>query len=157
MPRGEKAGNPSIKRHRARKIAPGMRKQGATRAAANLAAVAAMDREYAPRSSGNARKAKHAVDEEARDSRTGQRKTNLTTKDRLRSGARKVSVANRGAAAGRSVKATGRTGAAATGRRARASGDAATRGASARQSTTGRRPPRPRKAAGARRRSGREV
>jgi hypothetical protein len=157
MPRGEKAGNPGVKPHRARRIAEGMRRQGATRAAANLVAVAAMDREYAPKRSGNARKAKHSFDEEAHDSRSGQRKTNLATKNPARAGARKVSVATKGEASKRSVKATGRTGAASTGRRARAAGDPSTRGASARQSTIGRRPPRPRKAAGARRRSGREV
>jgi hypothetical protein len=157
MPRGEKAGNPGVKPHRARRIAEGMKRRGATRAAANLTAAAAMDREYAPRRSGNARKAKHAFDREAHDSRSGQRKTNLTTKEPMRSGARKVSVANRGEASKRSVKATGRSGAATTGRRARGTADPSVRGASARQSTIGRRPPRPRKAAGAKRRSGREI
>ena len=151
------SGKPEVKPHRARRIAEGMRRRGATRAAANLTAVAAMDREYSPKRSGNARKAKHSFDEEAHDSRSGQRKTNLTTKEPRRAGARKVSVATKGEASKRSVKATGRTGAASTGRRARAAGDPSTRGASARQSTIGRRPPRPRKAAGARRRSGREV
>src|SRR4051794_28298191 len=110
MPRGEKAGNSGVKRHRARKIAQGMRRRGATRAAANLVAVAAMDREYSPRRSGNARKAKQAFDEEAHDSRSGQRKTNLTTKDPARSGARKPSAANKPQSSKRGVKATGRPG-----------------------------------------------
>jgi hypothetical protein len=157
MPRGEKAGNTGNKPHRARKIAEGMRRSGATRAAANLTANAAMDREYAPKRSGNPRRAKHSFDEEAHDSRSGQRKTNLRTKDPAVSGARKLSSANKPRSGKRGVKDTGRTDGAATGRKPRAAGDPATRKASGKQSTVGKRPPRPRKAAGARRRSGREV
>jgi hypothetical protein len=120
MPRGEKATNPGVKPHRARKIAQGMRRRGATRAAANTIAHAAMDREYAPKDSGNARKAKHSFDEEAHDSRSGQRKTNLTTKNAAVSGARKLSKANKPGSSKRSVKKTGGGGRAAAARRPRA-------------------------------------
>jgi hypothetical protein len=156
MPRGEKATNTGVKRHRARKLAEGMMRQGAPRAAANEVAAAAMDREYSSKRSGNARKAKQSFDEEAHDSRSGQLKTKLTTKNPAVSGASKPSVAANADPGKRSVRRTGRAGAAASGRRPRAASDPATR-PSAKQSTLGRRPPRPRKAAGAKRRSGREV
>jgi hypothetical protein len=115
-----------------------------------------MDREYAPKRAGNARKAKPAFDEEAHDSRSGQRKTNLTTKNPAVSGARKPSSANKPGSTKRGVKATGRPGGAGAGRKPRAAADPATRRARSTQSTAGTRPPRPRKAAGAKRRSGRE-
>jgi len=67
MPRGEKAGNSSIKPHRARKIAEGMMRRGATRAAASQIATGLMDREYSSKRSGNPRKAKRSFDEEAHD------------------------------------------------------------------------------------------
>ncbi|HYC46486.1 MAG TPA: hypothetical protein VED01_13515 [Burkholderiales bacterium] len=144
MPRGEKATNPSVKPHRARKIAEGMMRRGATRKAANEVAHAAMDREYAPKRSGNPRRAKHAFDEEAHDSRTGQRKTNLTTKRGAAvSGASKPGIAKKPPSNKRDTKATGRGGAAASGRRPRAAASLGVR-ASQRQSTAGKRPPRPR-------------
>lgn len=150
MPRGEKSGNPAVKPHRARRIAEGMMRRGATRAAANETAAAAMDREYAPKRAGDPRKAKQAFDEDARDSRSGQRKTNLTTrKRRAVSGASKPAAAKKPAANKRNVKATARAGGAVSGRRPRAASDPATRNAGARQSTTGKRPPKPRTAAGA--------
>src|SRR5215207_1273407 len=156
MPRGEKATNTGNKRPRARKIAESMMRRGATRAAANTTANAAMDREYSPARSGNARRAKSSFDEEAHDSRSGQRKTNLTTKEPAVSGARKPNTAAKPDSSKRRVKQSGRAGGAASGRRPRPAADPATR-ASSGQSTAGRRPPRPRKAAGAKRRSGREV
>ena len=111
MPRGEKSTNTGNKRPRARKIAESMRRRGATRAAANQTANAMMDREYSPKRSGNARKAKHSFDVEAHDSRTGQRKTNLTTKDPAASGARKPSSAARAGSGKRAAGGTqGRTG-----------------------------------------------
>jgi hypothetical protein len=119
MPRGEKATNTGVKPHRARKIAQAMRRRGATRAAANVIAHAAMDREYA-KDSGNARKAKHSFDEEARDSRSGQRKTNLTTRNAAVSGARKLSKTNKPGSSKRTVKKTGGGGRAAAARRPRA-------------------------------------
>ena len=154
MPRGEKATNPAVKPHRARKIAESMRRRGATRAAANLTANAAMDREYSSKRTGNARKAKRAFDEEAHDSRSGQRKTNLTTKRGAAvSGASKPGIAKKPPSSKRDTKRTGRGGAAASGRRPRAAGSATTRSASARQSTAGKRPPRPRKAGVSRQRA----
>jgi hypothetical protein len=146
MPRGEKATNAGVKPHRARKIAQNMMRQGATRAAANKIAVAAMDREYSSKRSGNPRKAKQSFDEEAHDSRSGQRKTNLTTKNPSVSGARKPGAARKPDSNKRDTKATGFGGKAATGRRPRAAGSASTRHASSRQSTTGKRPPKPRAA-----------
>jgi hypothetical protein len=146
MPRGEKAGNTGVKPHRARKIAQSMRRQGATRAAANQIATTAMDREYAPKKSGNPRKAKKAFDEEAHDSRSGQRKTNLTTKKGAAvSGASKPSRARKAPTTKGGVRQTGRSGKSAPARRPRAAKKPATR-ASARQSAVGTRPPQPRKA-----------
>ena len=142
MPRGEKAGNTGVKPHRARKIAESLRRRGATRKAANEIATAAMNREYSPKRSGNPRKAKHSFDEEAHDSRTGQRKTNLTTKRAAVSGARKPSRAANAAATKRNTKLSD----AAAGRRPRASAGPGTRKASSRQSTVGKRPTGPRKA-----------
>jgi hypothetical protein len=156
MPRGEKATNTGNKRPRARKIAESMMRRGATRASANTIANAAMDREYSRVRTGNARKARSSFDEEAHDSRSGQRKTNLTTKAPAVSGAGKPGTARRPDSSKRTVKQSGRAGGTASGRRPRPSADPAT-GASARQSTAARRPPRPRKAAGAKRRSGREI
>jgi hypothetical protein len=154
MPRGEKATNPAVKPHRARKIAQSMIRRGATRAAANRIANAAMDREYSSKRTGNPRKAKQSFDEEAHDSRTGQRKTNLTTKRGAAvSGASKPGIAKKPPSSKRDTKATGRGGAAASGRRPRASADPATRHAGARQSTVGRRPPKPRKAGVSRQRA----
>ena len=131
MPRGEKATNTGNKRPRARKIAESMRRRGATRAAANLVANAAMDREYSSKRTGNARKAKRAVDEEAHDSRSGQRKTNLTTKNPAVSGARKPSSAARAGTSKRLARAPGRTGKPTGGRKPRSA-------------VTGTRAPRPR-------------
>lgn len=146
MPRGEKAGNADVKPHRARRIAEGMMRRGATRAVGNRMANAAMDREYASKQSGNPRRAKSSFDEEAHDSRTGQSKTNLTTKRGIAESAGKPSTARHPGPRKRDVKATGREGKAATQRRPRAGSSPATHGAGARQSATGRRPPRPRKA-----------
>jgi hypothetical protein len=147
MPRGDKATNPAVKPHRTRKIAERMMRRGATRAAANGIANAAMDREYSSNRTGNARKAKKAFDEEAHDSRSGQRKTNLTTRRGAAvSGASKPRIAKKPPSNKRDTKRTGRGGAAVSGRRPRASADSATRHAGSRQSTVGKRPPRPRKA-----------
>src|SRR2546423_3202977 len=77
MARGEKSGNPEMKRHRAARIADRMMQDGATRMDANRIATAAMDREYAG-DRGNLRGA--SVDVDRHDSGSGQRKTNLTTK-----------------------------------------------------------------------------
>jgi hypothetical protein len=133
MPRGEKATNPAVKPHRARKIAESMRRRGATRAAANEIATAAMDREYSRKRTGNARKAKQSFDEEAHDSRSGQRKTNLTTKRGAAvSGASKPGIAKKPPSSKRDTKRTGRGGAAVSARKPRSS-------------AAGKRPPRPRK------------
>lgn len=150
MPRGDKSGNTGVKPHRARRLAEGMMRRGATRAAANQIAAGAMDREYAPKASDKAGKSKQSLDEEASDSRSGQPKTKLTTKKgRAVSGASKPAAARKPSSGKRSVKKTGRTGAAAAGRRPRAASDPATRQPKAKQSTTGTRPPKPRKATGA--------
>jgi hypothetical protein len=147
MPRGDKSGNPKVKPHRARKIAESLRRSGATRAAANTIATAAMDREYSKKKTGNPLKAKQSYDEEAHDSRSGQKKTNLTTKRGAAvSGASKPSTARKPALAKRAGIGSG---AAAPARRPRASADPGTLAAGAKQSTTGRRPPRPVGAAGA--------
>ena len=64
MARGDKSGNPKMKRHRAARIAARMMARGAPRAEANRIATAAMEREY----SGVGRNPylnKVAVDEEA--------------------------------------------------------------------------------------------
>jgi hypothetical protein len=143
MPRGDKSGNRKVKPHRARKIAESLRRAGATRAAANVIATGAMDREYSLKKTGNPRKAKKSYDEEAHDSRSGQRKTNLTTKrGPAVSGASKPSTARKPANAKRT------TGAAASARKPRASADPGTLKAGAKQSTIGKRPPRPVSAAG---------
>ena len=106
MPAGEKSGNPRTKHHRATRIAAAMRRRGATRAQANKMATAAMDREYAS-SKGKRRAA--AVDMDAHDSRSGQRKTNLTTKRGAAvSGASKPSAARKATSGKRGVRATGR-------------------------------------------------
>ena len=145
MPRGDKSGNPRMKRHRAARIAARMMEQGAPRAEANRIATAAMEREYAgvgrdPDSN------KVAVDEEAHDSRSGQRKRNLTTKQPWVSGARKPNVAQRPATTKRRTGKTGQ-GKAAIARKPRV---AATPGASAdgRHSAAATRQSVPRKAAG---------
>jgi hypothetical protein len=152
MPRGDKSGNSGVKPHRARRVAESLRKRGATRAAANQIATAAMDREYSSKRTGNARKSKQAYDEEAHDSRSGQRKTNLTTKRGAAvSGASKPSAARRPSTSkpkGKTTLGAGRGGA----RRPRAAGDPGTH-ASAPQSAVGRRPPKPRKPTGTRRAS----
>jgi hypothetical protein len=146
MPRGEKATNPAVKPHRARKIAESLRRSGATRAAANTQANAMMDREYSRKKTGNPRKAKKRYDEEAHDSRSGQKKTNLTTKrGAAASGASKPSKARKAQTTKRGKTTVG----AATGsRRPRASAAATSRKAGASQSATGKRPPRPTTAAG---------
>jgi hypothetical protein len=114
MPRGEKSGNPKVKHHRATRIAEGMMRQGATRAEANRIATAAMDREYAR--DGVAR------DSDAHDSRTGQRKTNLTTKKGAAvSGASKPSAAKKPSRTKRHTKETSRAGKATSARKPRAS------------------------------------
>jgi hypothetical protein len=146
MPAGEKSGNPRMKQHRATRIAAAMRQQGATRAGANKTASAAMDREYAS-SKGKRRAA--SVDMDAHDSRSGQRKTNLTTKRGAAvSGASKPSSAKRAASGKRGVRATGKTGAASAGRKPRAASAALTGTAGAKRAGTGTRPPRPRTAQG---------
>jgi hypothetical protein len=69
MPRGDKSGNPKMKRHRAARVADRLRQQGVPRAESNRMATAAMDREYertGPRDAG-----KMAVNEDAHDSRSG--------------------------------------------------------------------------------------
>src|SRR5687767_1014432 len=77
MAQGDKSGNPAMKRHRAARIADKMMQDGVPRAEANRIATAAMDREYAG-DRGELRDVSVGVDEH--DSRSGQRKTNLTTK-----------------------------------------------------------------------------
>ena len=78
-------------------------RQGAPRAEANRIATAAMDREYARPDSDTARK----TDPDAHDSRTGQRKTNLTTKKGSAvSGANKPSAAKKASAAKRGAGST---------------------------------------------------
>src|SRR5688500_18629612 len=122
MARAEKAGNPKVKAHRAGRIAERMMREGATRAAANRTAGAAMDREYGvrggPRQDGAGG---------ARDSRTGRPKTGWTTKNPAESGARKPSAAARATSSSKNqVKKTGGGGKAAAGRKPRpASGKAA--------------------------------
>jgi hypothetical protein len=78
MPRGEKSGNPRMKRHRASRIAASMMRSGAPRAEANRIATAAMEREYAQTTGTRAEEV--ATDPAAHDSRTGARKTRLRTK-----------------------------------------------------------------------------
>ena len=94
------------------------------------------------------RRKKKPAKQEAHDSRSGQKKTNLTTKEPAVSGARKPSSAREPASTKRKVRRTGRVGAASAGRKPRAAADAATRRTSSKQSTVGRRPPRPRAAQG---------
>ena len=67
MPRGDKSGNTGVKPQRARKLAESLRRRGATRAAANKVATAAMDREYSRKKTGNARKASRSTDVDAHD------------------------------------------------------------------------------------------
>lgn len=145
MPRGDKSGNPKMKRHRAARIAARMMEQGAPRAEANRIATAAMDREYAGVGR-NSDSIKVAVDEEAHDSRSGQRKTNLTTKQPSVSGARKPNAAQRPATTKRSSGKTGQ-GKAAVARKPRV---AATPGARAdsHHSAAATRQSLPRKSAG---------
>jgi hypothetical protein len=147
MPRGEKSGNRKVKPHRARRLAEGMKREGATRAEANRIATAAMDREYATRKADNSRK-KAKDDEQAHDARTGQRKTQLTTRrGPAVSGARKPSAAKQAGSGKRGVKATGRPGGATTGRKPRAASASIARQPNAKRSSIGTRPPIPRKAA----------
>lgn len=58
MPRGEKSGNPRMKRHRASRIAASMIKSGAPRTQANRIATAAMEREYAQTTGSRAEEAR---------------------------------------------------------------------------------------------------
>jgi hypothetical protein len=146
MPRGDKSGNRKVKPHRARKIAESLKRGGATRAAANTIATGAMDREYSLKKTGNPRKAKKSYDEEGHDSRSGQRKTQLTTKRGAAvSGASKPGKARKATSTKRGGTTTG---AATAARKPRAAADPATRKAGAKQSTIGKRPPRPVSAAG---------
>jgi hypothetical protein len=146
MPRGEKSGNPRMKRHRARRIAERMRRQGVPRGDAYRTATAAMEREYdrvGPRDP-----EKMAVNEDAHDSLTGQRKTNLTTKrGPAVSGAGKPGVAQRSSSSKRSTKDMGGGGKASAGRKPRTSGDPATQ-PKARKSAAATRKPPPWRAAG---------
>ena len=98
MPPGEKSGHRKVKPHRAARIADSMRREGVPKGAANSSANAAMQREYDRTGKRNPRKT--AVDQDEHDSRTGQRKTNLTTKD----GANKPSSARRPGRAKQGVK-----------------------------------------------------
>jgi hypothetical protein len=149
MPAGEKSGNPRVKHHRAERIAAGMRGQGVPRKQANTMAHAAMDREYAS-SKGKRRAA--AVDMDAHDSRTGQRKTNLTTKRGVAvSGASKPSSAKRTTSGKRNVRATGTTAGTASGRKPRAANAALLGSAGAKRAGAGTRPPKPRTGQGAKR------
>jgi hypothetical protein len=145
MPRGEKSGNPRMKRHRAAGIAERMRRQGAPRAESYRIANARMEREYAR--VGARDPEKMAVNEDTHDSRSGQRKTNLTTKRPAISGARQPSIAQHPASSKRSAKETGGGGKASAGRKPRVSSDPATH-ASARKSATAIRKPPPWRAAG---------
>jgi hypothetical protein len=148
MADGGKSGNPRVKHHRANRIAEGMRRQGATRAAAHKTATAAMDREYAAARPGKRSAAR--VDMDAHDSRSGQRKTNLTTKRGTAvSGASKPASAGRADGGKRSVRATGKAGAAAAGRKPRAANAALLGTAGAKRAGPGTRPPKPRTAQGA--------
>ena len=145
MPRGDKSGNPKMKRHRAARIAARMMEQGAPRAEANRIATAATDREYA--GVGRSPDSNEAtVDEEAHDPRSGQRKTKLATQQPSVSGARKPNVAQRPATTKRSSGKTGQ-GTAAVARKPRV---ATTPGASAngRNSAAATRQSVPRKSAG---------
>ena len=146
MPRGEKSGNPKMKRHRAARIAGHMRARGVPRAEANRIATAAMDREYAGVGRGPEFR-KSAVDEEARDSRSGQRKTNLTTKNPSVSGVRDVASARRPGASKRMTGKTGQAGSAVGGRKPRVASTPGTR-ASSRKAAAATRQTIPRKAAG---------
>ena len=147
MPAGEKSGNPRVKPHRANRVAAAMRRQGATRAQAQKIAHGAMDREYAA-SKGKRRAA--AVDMDAHDSRTGQRKTNLTAKRGAAvSGASKPASARRTDMGKRNVRASGTSGRAASGRKPRAASAAMLGRAGAKRAGAGTRPPRPRTAQGA--------
>ena len=104
----------------------------------------AMDREYAS-SKGKRRGA--AVDMDAHDSRTGQRKTNLTAKRGAAvSGAAKPSSARRAAMGKRNVRASGTSGRAASGRKPRAPSATLLATAGAKRAGVGTRPPRPRTA-----------
>ena len=119
MPRGEKSGNPRMKHHRAARIAEQIRRQGAPRGEAYRIATAAMAKEYdrvGPRD-----RKKMAVNEGAHDSRTGQRKTNLTTQHPAVSGARKPSVAQHASSSRRTARRTGGGGKASAGRKPRTS------------------------------------
>src|SRR4029434_8325234 len=123
MPRGEKSGNPRMKRHRATRIAEQMRRRGVPRGEAYRVATAMMEREYARVGPRDPRKM--AVNEDVRDSRTGQRKTNLSTKQPAVSGARQPRVAQHGSSSKRSSKKTGGGGKASAARKPRTSSDPA--------------------------------
>lgn len=146
MPRGDKSGNPKMKRHRAARIAARLREQGAPRAEANRIATGAMEREYAGVGRApDARKA--AVDEAAHDSRTGQSKTHLTTKAPAVSGARDVSAAGRLGTSKRTTGKTGQSGRPVGGRKPRATTRART-DAEGGGTAAASRQPVPRKSAG---------
>jgi hypothetical protein len=134
MPPGEKSGNPRVKSHRAAGIARRMMREGVPRASANRIATGAMEREYARRASSRAERAR--TDENEHDSRSGERKTNLSVKHPAVSGARKPGTAQRASTSKRRQKATG-------------GGDKATaarkpRGRGATKSASAVRPPIPR-------------
>lgn len=138
-----------MKHHRADRIAAAMRRQGATRKQANKIATAAVDREYA---SAKGKRRAAAVDMDAHDSRSGQRKTNLTTKRGAAvSGASKPSNAGHSDPGKRNARASGTSGRAASGRKPRAASAALLGAAGAKRAGAGTRPPRPRTAQGARR------
>jgi hypothetical protein len=145
MPRGEKSGNPRMKRHRATHIAEQMRRRGAPRGEAYRVATAMMERDYDRVGPYDPRKM--AVNEDARDSRTGQRKTNLSTKQPAVSGARQPSVAQHDSSSKRSSKKTGGGGKASAARKPRTSSDPAML-PNTRKSAAGNRKPPPWKAAG---------
>ena len=87
---------------------------------------------------------------DAHDSRSGQRKTNLTTKRGASvSGASKPAAAGRADDGKRSVRATGKSGRATAGRKPRAANAALLGTAGARRAGPGTRPPKPRSAQGA--------
>lgn len=145
MPRGEKSGNPRMKHHRAARIAEQIRRQGAPRGEAYRIATAAMAKEYdrvGPRD-----RKKMAVNEGAHDSRTGQRKTNLTTQHPAVSGARKPSVAQHASSSRRTARRTGGGGKASAGRKPRTSSHPAMH-PRARKSAGATRKPPPWRAAG---------
>jgi hypothetical protein len=142
MPRGEKSGNPRMKRHRASRIAADMMRQGVPRATANRMAAAAMEREYARTAGSSAEEI--STDEGAHDPRTGSRKTRLRVRRPAEAGAARPHAARRGRAAKHGA------------RKPRAGGarSAAARRAPVPRKAAGYRPPRGRSAANRSRQSG---